>query len=182
MKYFAWDAANNEKLKRERGISFEEIVFHIERGDVLDILQHPNRERYGTQRIFVVDVEGYAYLIPFVEGFEEVTLKTIIPSRKATRMYLRKESKQRKLESKEEEILDSVERGGWQSVPRVKSEQRRYRRYAEATVRKDRRVNIRISSKDLLAIQKRAVEEGLPYQTLISSLLHKYVSGRLREA
>ncbi|MFI5176888.1 MAG: antitoxin [Terriglobia bacterium] len=66
--------------------------------------------------------------------------------------------------------------------PRVRSEQRRYRRYAEATVRKDRRVNIRISSKDLLAIQKRAVEEGLPYQTLISSLLHKYVSGRLREA
>lgn len=81
----------NEKLKLERGISFEEIIFHIERGDVLDILQHPNRERYGEQRIFVVNVEGYVYLVPFVEREEEVTLKTIIPSRKATRMYLRKE-------------------------------------------------------------------------------------------
>lgn len=87
-----------------------------------------------------------------------------------------------KLESKERELLDSVERGEWPSVPRMKSAQRRYRRYAEATLRKDRRVNIRISNKDLLAIQKRAIEEGLPYQTLISSLLHKYVSGRLREA
>lgn len=91
MTYYGWDAAKNEKLKLERGISFEEIIFHIERGDVLDILQHPNRERYGEQRIFVVNVEGYVYLVPFVEREEEVTLKMIIPSRKATRMYLRKE-------------------------------------------------------------------------------------------
>lgn len=87
-----------------------------------------------------------------------------------------------KLEPQEEGIRDSVERGEWRSVPRLKTEQKRYRSYAEATFRKDRRVNIRISNKDLVAIQKRAMEEGLPYQTLISSLLHKYVSGRLREA
>jgi predicted DNA binding CopG/RHH family protein len=61
------------------------------------------------------------------------------------------------------------------------SEQKRFKRYAEATFRKDRRINIRISGKDLIAIQKRALEEGIPYQTLISSLLHKYVSGRLIE-
>jgi predicted DNA binding CopG/RHH family protein len=65
---------------------------------------------------------------------------------------------------------------------RLSSERKRYARYAAATFRKDRRVNIRISTRDLHAIQKRAIEEGLPYQTLISSLLHKYVSGRLREA
>ncbi|MEK7407160.1 MAG: antitoxin [Acidobacteriota bacterium] len=65
---------------------------------------------------------------------------------------------------------------------RLEEERKRYARYAAATFRKDRRVNIRISSKDLEAIRKRALEEGLPYQTLISSLLHKYVSGRLREA
>lgn len=93
MKYFSWDVGKNEKLRAERGISFEEIVFHIQRGDVVDILQHPNRERYGEQRIFVVNVEGYAYLVPFVEREEEVSLKTIIPSRKATRRYLRKELK-----------------------------------------------------------------------------------------
>ena len=87
-----------------------------------------------------------------------------------------------KLDSKERELLDSVERGEWRSARRVRAERQRYSRYAAATVRKDRRVNIRISTKDLEAIQKRAVEEGLPYQTLIASLLHKYVAGRLREA
>ena len=87
-----------------------------------------------------------------------------------------------KLDPKEKEIADSVERGEWRSIRGLKGERKRYGRYAAETFRKDRRVNIRISSKDLEAIQKRALEEGLPYQTLISSLLHKYVSGRLREA
>jgi predicted DNA binding CopG/RHH family protein len=87
-----------------------------------------------------------------------------------------------KLDANEKEILESVERGDWRSVRGVKRERSRYARYASATFRKDRRVNIRISSKDLEAIQKRALEEGLPYQTLISSLLHKYASGRLKEA
>ena len=88
MKYFSWDVEKNERLKSGRGISFEEIVFHIERGDVLDILEHPNQDRYGGQRIFVVNVGGYAYLVPFVETENEVVLKTIIPSRKATKQYL----------------------------------------------------------------------------------------------
>ncbi len=87
-----------------------------------------------------------------------------------------------KLDAKEKELLDSVDRGEWRSIRGLKGERKRYGRYAAATFRKDRRVNIRISGKDLEAIQKRALEEGLPYQTLISSLLHKYVSGRLREA
>lgn len=92
MKYFTWDGVKNEKPKARRGVSFEEIVFHIERGDLLDILEHPNRERYGGQRIFVVEREGYAYLVPFVEEKERVVLKTIIPSRKATKKYLGKET------------------------------------------------------------------------------------------
>ncbi len=92
MKYFAWDAEKNEQLRAERGISFEEIVFHIERGDILDILEHPNQEKYRGQRIFVVNVSDYAYLVPFEETESEVVLKTIIPSRKATRRYLRGEA------------------------------------------------------------------------------------------
>ena len=87
-----------------------------------------------------------------------------------------------KLDPKEKEIVDSVERGEWRSIRGLRAKQKRYGRYAVATFRKDRRVNVRISSKDLEAIRRRAVEDGLPYQTLISSLLHKYVSGRLREA
>ena len=87
-----------------------------------------------------------------------------------------------KLDRDEQEILESVERGEWRPAKKAKRDRSRYSQYAKATFRKDRRLNIRISSKDLEAIQKRALEEGLPYQTLISSLLHKYASGRLREA
>ena len=89
MVYFSWNVEKNERLQRERGISFEEIVFHIERGDILDVLEHPNQERYSGQRVLVVAVDNYVYLIPFLETEEKVFLKTIIPSRKATRQYLR---------------------------------------------------------------------------------------------
>ena len=88
VKYFSWSPEKNRLLQETRGISFEEVVFHVERGDVLDILKHPNQEKYSGQRIMVVNVEGYAYLVPFVEDDREVFLKTIIPSRKATRDYL----------------------------------------------------------------------------------------------
>ncbi|HMD97319.1 MAG TPA: BrnT family toxin [Terriglobia bacterium] len=91
MKYFTWDDAKNEKLKAERGIGFEEIVFLIQRGDLLDVLEHPNQERYGGQRVFVVQRDDYVYLVPFVEDDRLVFLKTIIPSRKATKRYLGKE-------------------------------------------------------------------------------------------
>jgi hypothetical protein len=91
VKYFAWDDNKNTKLRAERGIGFEDIVYHIERGDLLDILAHPNPERYAGQRIFVVRREDYVYLVPFVEDDALVFLKTIIPSRKATKQYLGEE-------------------------------------------------------------------------------------------
>ena len=88
MKYFTWDVAKNEKLKVERDISFEEVVFYVERGHLLDILEIP-KKKYQGQRIFVVQIENYVYLVPFVEGEKEIFLKTVIPSRKATRRYLK---------------------------------------------------------------------------------------------
>ena len=88
MKYFAWSVQKDASLRKERGISFEEIVYHVERGDVVDILEHPNQKRYPGQRVLVVIVDDYAYLVPCVETEEEVFLKTIIPSRKATREYV----------------------------------------------------------------------------------------------
>lgn len=86
-----------------------------------------------------------------------------------------------KMDADEKELLDSVEPGEWKAAGGGKRERARFSRYAKATFKKDRRLNIRLSSRDLEAIQKRALAEGLPYQTLISSLLHKYASGRLRE-
>jgi predicted DNA binding CopG/RHH family protein len=79
----------------------------------------------------------------------------------------------------EEDILGSFERGEWRSVPNLKDEIERYTAIAAATLSKDKRINIRLSSRDLEDIQMRAAEEGMPYQTLIASILHKYVSGRL---
>lgn len=86
-----------------------------------------------------------------------------------------------KLSKEEKTILDSVEKGEWRSVKEVRGKIKKYQEYAKATFRKDKRVNIRISEKDLIDIQKKAVDEGLPYQTLISSVLHKFVTGRLIE-
>lgn len=88
MKTFAWNSEKNELLKAERGISFEEVVLNIQFGNEVDIFDHPNQERYPGQQISVVVIEGYAYLVPFIENEEEIFLKTIIPSRKATRQYL----------------------------------------------------------------------------------------------
>lgn len=70
-------------------MSFEEVVFYIEQGQLLDIVEHPNQERYGGQRIFIVKIRDYAYLVPFAETEREIFLKTIIPSRRATKNYLR---------------------------------------------------------------------------------------------
>ncbi len=89
MRYFSWDNEKNQLLKSERNISFEEVVYHIDKQYVLDIVQHPNQERYKGQKIFIINIDNYAYLVPFVESEREIFLKTIIPSRKATRQYLR---------------------------------------------------------------------------------------------
>lgn len=93
MDYYKWDSRKNELLKAERSISFEQIVLHIERGDVLAVVEHPNKERYPNQQLIVVAVNGYAYLVPFVDSPEGRFLKTIIPSRKATRDYLKGKKK-----------------------------------------------------------------------------------------
>ena len=86
---FDWDEAKNEILKRERDISFEEIVFWIENDGLLRVEDHPNPGKYPGQKIYVVNIEGYAYLVPFIEQEGGVFLKTIIPSRKATKKYLK---------------------------------------------------------------------------------------------
>lgn len=94
MKRFRWEATKNEWLKKERNISFEEIVIAIAEGGLLDILEHPNKRKYRGQKLFVVHYSNYVYLVPFVETSEEVFLKTAIPSRKWTKKYGRNYEKQ----------------------------------------------------------------------------------------
>lgn len=88
MSVFDWNDEKNEMLKRSRGISFEEVLVHIQGGGVLAIIRHSNRERYPDQNIIVLNVDGYVWLVPYVKTKGIRFLKTIIPSRKATREYL----------------------------------------------------------------------------------------------
>ncbi len=92
MKPFRWSPEKNDLLRVERGISFEEIVVAVEAGALLEVVPHPNPRKYPRQRVMVVEVIGYAYLVPFVEEDDHFFLKTIIPSRKATRDFIAKES------------------------------------------------------------------------------------------
>ena len=88
MKYFDWSNEKNEELLKDRGISFEEVVFCIMHDGLLDVIEHPNKAKYPNQNIFIVNVDNYVYLVPFIEDEEVVFMKTIIPSRKMTRKYL----------------------------------------------------------------------------------------------
>jgi len=88
MKPFRWSPEKNQTLTATRGVSFESIVVAIENGGLLDVLAHPNQSRYPRQRVLVVAADNYAYLVPCVEEESHLFLKTIIPSRKATRDYL----------------------------------------------------------------------------------------------
>lgn len=89
MKPFRWGAEKNAELLAERGVSFEQVVVAVESAGLLDVVSHPNPEKYPNQRIMVVAWDGYAYLVPFVEQPDHYFLKTVIPSRKATRDHLK---------------------------------------------------------------------------------------------
>ena len=87
MKHINWDTMKSLLLKESRGVCFEDVVFHIEKGDILADYQHPNQQKYAGQRLMVIGIDNYAYLVPYDENEDEVFLKTIIPSRKATEKY-----------------------------------------------------------------------------------------------
>jgi uncharacterized DUF497 family protein len=93
VKPFRWNPEKNEALRVERGLTFEAVVVAVEADGLLDILSHPNVAKYPRQRILVVELDGYVHLVPFVEEKDHFFLKTIIPSRKATRDYLKVGSK-----------------------------------------------------------------------------------------
>jgi len=88
MSDFDWNDDKNEMLAQTRGVCFEDVLVHIQNGDILDVIRHPNRARYPRQNIIVLNVEGYVWLVPYVKARGTRFLKTIIPSRKATREYL----------------------------------------------------------------------------------------------
>jgi len=89
MKVFRWDNDKNELLKKSRGVCFEQVVILMEREDILETVEHPNQDRYPGQKIATVMIDDYAYLVPYVQKSDDIFLKTIIPSRRATNKYMR---------------------------------------------------------------------------------------------
>jgi len=88
MEHINWNSEKSLMLKESRGICFEDIVFNIAKGDILDDYQHPNQQRYPDQRIMIISINNYAYLVSYIENEDEIFLKTIIPSRNATEKYI----------------------------------------------------------------------------------------------
>ena len=93
MTSYDWNIEKNNWLRKERKVTFEDVVYHLKHGGLLDAIKHPNQTRYPGQRIFIINIEEYVYIVPFVEDREGIFLKTIIPSRKMTKQYLGGSSK-----------------------------------------------------------------------------------------
>jgi uncharacterized DUF497 family protein len=91
MKYFDWDQDKNNLLKETRNVSFEEVILSLGNNKLLDMVENPNKLKYPNQKMFIVEIEEYAYIVPFAEDKEKYFLKTIYPSREATKKYLNKE-------------------------------------------------------------------------------------------
>ncbi len=88
MKSYSWSNEKNLTLKRTRGVSFEDVLYFINNKRVMAIVEHPNKDKYPEQKMYIIEMNNYAYLVPFIENEHEFFLKTIIPSRKATKKYL----------------------------------------------------------------------------------------------
>ena len=88
MPLFDWNDEKNEWLQRVRGITFEDVIFHLTHDGLLDTIEHPNQKQYPGQRLFIINIDGYACVVPVVEDDDVIFLKTIMPSRKMTKLYL----------------------------------------------------------------------------------------------
>lgn len=87
MKYL-YDEEKNLKLKKERGVCFDDIILAINKGEILDIIPHHNKKKYPNQKILIIEINDYVYLVPYLEQKDSFILKTVFPSRKFTKLYL----------------------------------------------------------------------------------------------
>ena len=180
---FDWSTEKNQQLTEQRGVSFELVVSAIEQGGLVDVLEHPNQDRYPGQLIYVVEIDEYLHLVPYVtqpdghafseddhtqpEGDERLSEEEAIVNDK--------------MSAEERDILDRFQRDELRSAPGAEQEIEAARQAARNTFKKTKRVNLRVTERDFNLAHSRAREEGIPYQTLLSSVIHKYLSGRLTE-
>ena len=188
---FEFNCKKNLELLQEKKISFEQIIALIEAGCIVDILNHPNQDKYKGQRVYVIDVDYYCYLVQFVIKDKQIFLNNIIPTGKATKNYniinsKAKNHKQRlnvkniHLSDVEQEILSEFQRDNLVSIESLDDNKAIAEIAAQNFTKKTERINIRLKYQDLNHIKRIAAQEGMPYQTLIASVLHKYALGYLK--
>ncbi len=184
MSYLAirWtiDPEKNVWLIANRGISFEQIIALIEAGKLRQILQHPNPAKYPGQVLYEIDVDGDVHIVPVTPRGSTLFLEPFTRAGKRPGSEERKgEVKKREFyDAAEQQLVEAYEQDEFRPVKNQKAARRAAVEAARRYLRKDARINIRLSAADLGMIKRRAVKEGLPYQTLIASVLHKYASGR----
>ena len=177
---YAFDPEKNAWLIRERGVSFEQMIALIEGGKVIQVLEHPDKERYPEQLLYEVDVNGYVHVVPVVRARSDPVSQDNLSEPKGDQETHEGRARMKKAEfydDEERKLITAYERGEFKPVKNQKEAKRTAVQAAKRYTRKDARINIRLSSADLEMLKQRAVEEGLPYQSLIASVLHKYVSG-----
>ena len=179
---FDWSEDKNRLLVEQRGISFERVISAIERGGLVDVLDHPNQEQYRGQMIYVVNIEQYLYLaVRHPIGRFAVPEDDHPQSEGDAGLQEREVIVTDQLNAEEREILEKFERDELRPATGADREMAIAPQAARNTFKKTRRVNLRVTERDYNRAHARAREEGIPYQTLLSSVIHKYLSGRLTE-
>ncbi len=173
MKTFKYNQDKNDKLLSERGVRFEDVIRHLALGNLLDDLEHPNQEKYPNQFVFIIAMNDYVYLVPYVENDEEIFLKTVIPSRKLTKQYLGVIMSE--LDPEELTLLAGVENGEWVSRPSLQTRKSALQEAATQQCAEKNHIDITLSTLDFERLKALAANRGLNYQALAESILHRYL-------
>lgn len=196
MKSYVWNEEKNRLLQNERGISFEDIVDAISNGDLLDSIKNPSSEKYSNQSVFIVNVKGYVYCVPYVEDESIIFLKTIFPSRKMKKKIFRRLAVMQNLnfdnmntekinavlnlDQYEQELLESIENEDWVSISDSKSEIKRFQDIAQRQI-SIQRIELQMSIQDSDKIYSLANQHGLSMSSFAQNIIHKYLNGELIE-
>lgn len=181
VKVFRWDPRKNEQLKAGRGVSFEDVVLAIETGGLFG---HCGTSQFHSLSKPRCICRGHEFLCvsraPHRGSGVRVSEDDYSQSQGNPQVWTERKT-MKALDLYEKQVLSAFKAGKLKSTVTSEASLRRYREYERATLSKNKRVNIRLSTPDLSEIQARAAEEGIPYQTLIASVLHRFVAGRFIE-
>ena len=158
---FDWNNEKNIMLKRDRNISFERIIIAIEQDSLLDILEHPNKEKYPNQLLLLVEIDRYVYVVPCV----------------LENMLIIKEKKM----NTEKELYESIENDEWEAVKNFYDLRNDLKKAAKTMLMKKEKIDVILAKQDINNLKAKAFEEGMEYEIFAGSVLHKYLTGRLVE-